>query len=128
MPIYILIEYDENYSKTSGSFCQHYNDEPKKKLAGSESFKYKIKITGNTSADSNTKDVEIIGPLKYLRTFWRTLEVLLINCEAKVILTWSSTCVITNSTGAGRILSSKGRNKELKCHNQWLKRFWSTNK
>ena len=59
----------------------------KKKLAGSESFKYKIKITGNTSADSNTKDVEIIGPLKYLRTFWRTLEVLLINCEAKVILT-----------------------------------------
>ena len=25
----------------------------------------------------------------------------LINCEANLILTWSSTCVITNSTGAG---------------------------
>ena len=25
----------------------------------------------------------------------------LINCELKLILTWSSTCVITNSTGAG---------------------------
>ena len=25
----------------------------------------------------------------------------LINCEVKLILTWSSTCVITNSTGAG---------------------------
>ena len=26
----------------------------------------------------------------------------LINCEVNLILTWSSTCVITNSTGAGR--------------------------
>ena len=26
----------------------------------------------------------------------------LINCEANLILTWSSTCVITNSTGTGR--------------------------
>ena len=27
---------------------------------------------------------------------------LLINCEVNLTLTWSSTCVITNSTGAGR--------------------------
>ena len=26
----------------------------------------------------------------------------LINCEISLILTWSSTCVITNSTGAGK--------------------------
>ena len=26
----------------------------------------------------------------------------LINCEINLILTWSSTCVITNSTGTGR--------------------------
>ena len=26
---------------------------------------------------------------------------LLVNCEVNLILTWSSTCVITNSTGAG---------------------------
>ena len=26
----------------------------------------------------------------------------LINCEVNLILTWSSTCVITNSTGAER--------------------------
>ena len=26
----------------------------------------------------------------------------LVNCEDNLILTWSSTCVITNSTGAGR--------------------------
>ena len=41
-------------------------------------------------------------PLKYLSNLWRTLEIPLINCEVNLILTWSSTCVITNSTGAGR--------------------------
>ena len=40
-------------------------------------------------------------PLKYLSNFWRSIEVLLINCEVNLILTWSSTCVIANSTGAG---------------------------
>ena len=38
-------------------------------------------------------------PLKYLSNFWRTLEMPLINFEVNLILTWSSTCVITNSTG-----------------------------
>ena len=40
-------------------------------------------------------------PLKYLSNFWRTLEMPLINCEVNIILRWSSTCVITNSTGVG---------------------------
>ena len=40
-------------------------------------------------------------PLKYWSNFWRTLEMPLINCEVNLILTWSSTCVITNSKGAG---------------------------
>ena len=31
----------------------------------------------------------------------------LINCEINLILTWSSTCVITNSTGAGRFAISE---------------------
>ena len=68
----------------------------------SESFKSKIKITGKTLAAGNTKDVEIIVPLKYLSNFWRTLEMPLINCEVSLFLTWSSTCVITNSTGKGK--------------------------
>ena len=38
--------------------------------------------------------------LKYLSNFWRTLEMPLINFEVNLILTWSSTCVITNSNGA----------------------------
>ena len=38
-------------------------------------------------------------PLKYLSNFWRTLQMPLINRGVNLILTWSSTCVITNSNG-----------------------------
>ena len=102
MPMYNLIEYSDNYSKTSGSLWQYYKDEPNDNLANSESFKSKVKITGRTPADGNTKYVEIIVPLKYLSNFWRTLEMLLINCEVNLILTWSKDCVITNSEGEGK--------------------------
>ena len=81
---------------------QYYRDDPNNYVTQSESFKFKIKIAGKTPAAGNTKDVEIAVPLKYLSNFWRTLEMPLINCEVNLILTWSSTCVITNSTGAGR--------------------------
>ena len=101
MPMYNLIEYSENYAKTSGSLWQYYRDERHDNLANSESFKFKVKITGKTPAADNEKDVEIMAPLKYLSNFWRTLEMPLINSEVNLILTWSSTCVITNSTGAG---------------------------
>ena len=53
----------------------------------SESFKSKVKITGNTPADRNTKDVEMMVPLKYLSHFCRTLEMPLINCKVNLILT-----------------------------------------
>ena len=101
MPMYNLIEYSDNYAKTSGSLWQYFRDEPDDNLADSESFKSKIKITGKTPEADNVKDVEIIVPLKYLSNFWRILEMSLINCEVNLILRWSSTCVITNSTGAG---------------------------
>ena len=98
--MYNLIEYSDNYSKTSGSLWQYYKDDPNDNIENSESFKYKIKITGKTPNNGNTKDVEIIVPLKYLSKFWRTLEVPLINCEVNINLTWSKDYAITNSTGA----------------------------
>ena len=85
--MYNLIEYGDNYSNTSGSSWQYYKDDPKDDIGQSESFKSKIKITGKTPAAGNTKDVEIIVPLKYLSNFWRTLEIPLINCEVDLILT-----------------------------------------
>ena len=102
MPMYNLIEYSDNYSKTSGSLWQYYKDEPKNNIAEYESFKSKGKITGQTPADRNTKDIEITLPLKYLTNFWRTLEMPWINCEVNLILTSSIDCVITNSTGAAK--------------------------
>ena len=35
-----------------------------------------------------------MASLKYLSSFWRTLEMTLINCEVNLVLTWSSTCVL----------------------------------
>ena len=80
-----LIEYSDNYSKTSGSLWQYYRDDPNDNITRSESLKYKIKITGKTPDAGNTKDVEIAMSLKYLSNFWRTLEMPLINCEINLI-------------------------------------------
>ena len=98
MPLYNLIEYSDNYAKTSGSLWKYYRDEPNDNLADSKSFKSKAKKTPN---NGNEKDVEIMVPLKYLSNFWRNLEMSLINYEVNLILIWSSTCVITSSAGAG---------------------------
>ena len=102
MPMCNLIKYNDNYSKTSGSLWQYYKDDLNDNLTDSGSFKSKVKITGNTPAAGNTKDVEIIVPLKYLSNFWRTYEMLLINYEVNFILTGSKDCVITNSTDEGK--------------------------
>ena len=70
MPIYILVEYSDNYSKISGSLWQYYRDEPSLTAANtiedftgadhySKSFKFKQKITGQTSANG-TRDVGTI--------------------------------------------------------------------
>ena len=59
----------------------------------------KAKITGQTGDGNNdtiagTVDIKIMGPLKYLINFWKTLEMPLINCEIDLILDWSANCVI----------------------------------
>ena len=99
MPIYNLIECSDNYSKTSGSLWKYYKDDPNDNITQSESFKSKIKITLKTPAARKTKDIDIIVLLKYLSNFWRTHDMLLINCKVNLILTWLSTCVISSATG-----------------------------
>ena len=98
----VMPMYNDNYSKISGSLWQYYKDDANGNMADSESFKYRVKITGKTPDNRNTKNVEMIVPLKYLSNFWRTLEMPLINCEVNLELTWSRDCVITNSTGEGK--------------------------
>ena len=92
VPVCDLIEYNNNYLKTSGSLWQYYRDGPNATWTGSESFKFKLKITGSTSNEANTKDRKIAVPLKYLSNFQRTLEMLLINYEMNLILTCSENC------------------------------------
>ena len=110
MPRYNLIEYSDNYSKTSRSVGRYYRDEPILDANGaitnfpaannnSASFKFKQKITGKT-ANGGTKDVEIIVPLKCLSNFWRTLETPLINFEINLIFIWPSNCLLPNGAKA----------------------------
>ena len=104
MPIYNLAEYDDNYSKTSGSLWQYCKDIPAINDNGdvvnfdannaTDSFNSKAKITVQTNDDGKANGVEIMAPLKYLSNFWKTLEMPLINCEIELILNWSRDCVI----------------------------------
>ena len=103
MPMYNLIEYSDNYSKTSGSLWQYCKDTPAVNNAGNiidfdganvtDSFNVKTKVTGQAN-DDGIIYVEIMIPLNNLSNFWRTLEMSLINCEVEIILTWSVGCLI----------------------------------
>ena len=57
MPMYNLIEYSDNYSKTFDILWQYYRNEPNDNLTDSESFKSKLKITGSTPDNVVIKDV-----------------------------------------------------------------------
>ena len=46
-------------------------------------------------------------PIKYLSNFWRTLEMPLINCEANVILTWSTDCAMIYTDVANQVPTFK---------------------
>ena len=90
MPMYNLIEYSDNYSKTSGSLWQYCKEIPAVDNNGAivnfndanatDSFNFKSNIIGKTADNNNdgniaeSVDVEIMVPLKYLGNFWRTLE------------------------------------------------------
>ena len=49
------------------------------------------------------KNVKIIAPIKYLCTFWRTLEMPLINCEIHCILTLSKNWFIVVGVDDGQV-------------------------
>ena len=96
--MYNLKEYKDNYLKTLEGLWQYYWDEPNDNITQLESFKSKIKITGKTRDCGNLKNVVVAVPLKHLSNFWRTLEMLLINCEINLILTWSVTFLLQLET------------------------------
>ena len=82
MPMYNLIKYSDNYSKTSGSIWQYCKEIPAvdnsanivdfNRGNATDSFNFKTKITGQT--DNGRINVEIMVPLKYLAIFGGLLK------------------------------------------------------
>ena len=74
LSMYNLIEYSDNYAKTTGSLWQYCKDIPVRNANANDaiteftegnltdSFNFKLKITGKTG-NGGTKDVEIMVPL-----------------------------------------------------------------
>ena len=101
MPMYNLIEYSDNYQDSSATLYQYKRDEPPEDDAvadltadNSDSLKYKINLLGNVTevvgdaAGVRRLNVKVVVPLKYLRNFFRSLQMPLINCKIKLNLTW----------------------------------------
>ena len=105
MAMYNLIEYSVNYSSTSGSLWHFGRDEIINNADmtnddNATSFKHKASLIGNTEDDGTKNGVKIAVPLKYLSNFWRSLEMLLINCKIEISLKWYETYLITTATTA----------------------------
>ena len=74
MPMYNLIEYSDNYSKTSGSLWQYCKEIPAINNDGdivnfnganaTDSFNFKSNIIGTTDDDGHIENIEIMVPLK----------------------------------------------------------------
>ena len=83
MLMYNLLEYRDNYLKTSGSLFKYFTDKQTLCNIGAigdftynittDLFKFQENITSQICNDV-TKNVEIIVPLRYLSNLWRTLE------------------------------------------------------
>ena len=125
MAMYNFIEYSNNYADSSGSLYQFKRDESpindnnnplNVALDNSVSFKYKASLLGKaTDADNNDrslKNAKIVVPLKYLSNFFRSLEILLINCKIHLELSWNNNCVMYGAdTYAG---GDNANNRETK--------------
>ena len=107
-PMYNLIEYSDNYQDSSATLYQYKRDEPPEANAtdnltvdNSNSFKYKISLLGNPVVADNIakRSVKVVVPLKYLSNFFRSLEMLLINCKIKLNLTRKKYCVLSTDAG-----------------------------
>ena len=81
LPMYNLIEYSDNYSKTSGSLWKYCKEIPAVDDDGdiaifnganaADSFSFRIMITGQAGDDGEIEKVEVMVPLKNLSNLWR---------------------------------------------------------
>ena len=113
MPMYNLIECNDNYFDTSGRLWQFKKDEIEGDVDltvggsnipnNSSSFKYK------SSLITNRNYLKRAVPVKYLSNFWRSLEMSLINCKDELLLTWRTNYVLCNLVGTSTFIITDGK-------------------
>ena len=84
MPMYNLLEYSDNYQDSTGILYQFKRDEPPNDnedvANNTSSLVYKSKLIKGTD-DNNVNNVKLVVPLKYVRNFFRSLEMPLVNSK-----------------------------------------------
>ena len=76
-------------------------------INNSQSFKYKAALLGKTAdavnnTNSSVKEAKIVVPLKYLSNFWRSLEMLLINCKVHLEINWIEDCILSSAGNSAK--------------------------
>ena len=119
MNMYNLIEYSDNYSDSTASSYQFKRQEQSYDANGnvvginnnSSSFEYKSNLLGkptNIDPNDNTrliganaewKNAQIIVPLKYISSFFRSLKTPLSNRKLPIQLNYTESSVISNIVG-----------------------------
>ena len=102
MNMYNLIEYSINYSDSTASLYQFKREENNVDIMLTSLFKYKSNLSGNTIVEDGNaiwKNSKIIVPLKYISSFFRSLEMPLINTELYIELNYSKNSIISNVAG-----------------------------
>ena len=145
--MYNLLEYFDNYQNSTGSLYQFKRDEPpddNADVANNTSSLVYISKLMNGTGDNNVNNVKLVLPLKYVGSFFRSLEMPLVNCKIDLELTWHKDCMISSvNAAAGQVvsfmitnaklyvpvvtLSTKGNNNLTKQLNDGFKRtiYWN---
>ena len=149
MPMYNLLEYSDNYQDSTGNLYQFKRDEPPDDNANvahnTSSLVYKSKLISGTD-DNNVNNIKLVVPLKYVSSFFRSLEMPLVNCKIDLELAWHKDCMISSvNAAAGQVvlfmitntklyvpvvtLSTEDNNNLTKQLNEGFKRtiYWNLN-
>ena len=115
--MYNLLEYSDNYQDSAGSLYQFKRDEPPDDNAdvgnATTSLVYKSKLISETD-DNNVNDVKLVVPLKYVSSFFRSLEMPLVNCKIDLELKWHKDFMISSvNAAAGQVVSFMITNTKL---------------
>ena len=117
MPEYNLLEYSDNYQDSTGSLYQFKRDKPPDDnvdvVNNTSSLVYKSKLISGTD-DNNVNNVKLVVPLKYVSSFFRSLEMPLVNCKIDLELTWHKDWMISIvNAAAGQVVSFMITNTKL---------------